>query len=209
MSTNNISEIRRKKSITQQQLAERLGVHVITVSKLERGVMQLTSTWLQRLAKALEVSEIEIWGGFKLLHMEANGHVFSGGRVQVVDPVDNQFSTYLSPLGDYSGKWLHVRDDSFLPYFGAGDLVQFSIIMAPELDSAQILRGRLCLYAMNDSDDLQVGIMDVRNEDGTYDLRSLNGRQIKSAPLQVIWFFSGYQPNWGIISHINEGDAAT
>ncbi|CCE97212.1 hypothetical protein SFHH103_02717 [Sinorhizobium fredii HH103] len=166
--------------------------------------MQLTSGWLERLAEALDVSELELWGGFTLKDIYANGLVFSGGRVEPVAPEDHHYSTYLSPLGDMSSKWLHVEDDSFLPFFGAGDLLQFSIIPVDDIEKGDVLNGRLCMYALDGSDEVNIGTMERRHEDGTIDLRSLNGRQMKNAVVRVIWYLSGYQPNWGVVSHIPE-----
>ena len=41
--------------MTQQQLAEAVGVHWITISKLERGKIKLTTDWLDRIATELGV----------------------------------------------------------------------------------------------------------------------------------------------------------
>lgn len=203
---NKIAEIRRKKKITQQDLADRLGVHVITVSKLERGVMQLTSSWLERLAEALGVSELEVWGGFTGRHIEANARIYENGRIAVVDPERNEFMSYLNPLGDFSSKWLHVRDNSLLPFFGEADLVQFTVPLVEGLEGDDLFNGRICMYALDEQDTLNLGVMEKKNEDGTYNLRSLNGRQMKGININVIWYLSGYMPNWGIAS-VNQNDS--
>ncbi|UDU21055.1 helix-turn-helix domain-containing protein [Sinorhizobium meliloti] len=200
---NNIAEIRRKKKITQQQLADRLGVHVITVSKLERGVMQLTGSWLERLAQALETSQMELWGGFKLLSMDASGRLHDGENIEVVDPSENSFSAFRNPLGEPDAKWLHVQDNTLLPFFGEGDLVQFSLMGERELESAEYLDGRLCMYNVTGSQELHLGIIGKKHSVSEFDIRSMNGRLMKNVPINFMWYFSGYLSNSAIVAHFD------
>ena len=46
---------RLRRELTQAQLAEKVGVHKMTISRLERGDRQPSMRMLQRLAKALGV----------------------------------------------------------------------------------------------------------------------------------------------------------
>lgn len=48
------------RKLTQVQLAEKVGVHKITISRLERGDRQPSMALLQRLAKALKVKVGEL-----------------------------------------------------------------------------------------------------------------------------------------------------
>jgi transcriptional regulator with XRE-family HTH domain len=50
-----LQRARRRRSWTQAALARKVGVHVMTISRLERGDRQPSMTLLQRLAKALGV----------------------------------------------------------------------------------------------------------------------------------------------------------
>ena len=52
---NRIAEERLARGMTQQQLADAVGAHWITISKLERGRIKLTTDWLEKLAKPLGV----------------------------------------------------------------------------------------------------------------------------------------------------------
>lgn len=52
--SNRIAEHRDAKGMTQQQLADALNVHWQTISKLERGKMQLTADWAVKIGKALD-----------------------------------------------------------------------------------------------------------------------------------------------------------
>jgi len=52
------ARVRRK--LTQVELATKVGVHKITISRLERGNRQPSMALLQRLAKALKVKVTEL-----------------------------------------------------------------------------------------------------------------------------------------------------
>ena len=50
-----LKRARTRRKLTQLQLAKKVGVHEITISRLERGDRQPSMNLLQRLAKALGV----------------------------------------------------------------------------------------------------------------------------------------------------------
>lgn len=52
---NRIAEVRSARMMTKQELADAVGAHWITISKLERGRMKLTTEWLDKLAAPLRV----------------------------------------------------------------------------------------------------------------------------------------------------------
>jgi transcriptional regulator with XRE-family HTH domain len=50
-----LAKARKRRGLTQVKLAERVGVHKITISRLERGDRQPSMSLLQRLARACKV----------------------------------------------------------------------------------------------------------------------------------------------------------
>jgi len=60
MSENSIKEIRKRKGITQVQLAQMLGVTQGAVQKLETGENDLTGKMLRKLASVLNVEPWEL-----------------------------------------------------------------------------------------------------------------------------------------------------
>ncbi len=52
---NRIREVRKSKGIKQNELAEKMNCHWITVSKLERGLIKLNTDWMAKLSEALGV----------------------------------------------------------------------------------------------------------------------------------------------------------
>lgn len=61
-----ISKSRKDKKITQEQLAEKLGVSINAVSKWERGLCLMDLSLLKPLSEILEVSVNEILSGEKI-----------------------------------------------------------------------------------------------------------------------------------------------
>lgn len=57
---NRIRELRLAAGISQEELGGRIGVHKVSISDLERGKVELTLTYMRRIAKALGVSPADL-----------------------------------------------------------------------------------------------------------------------------------------------------
>ena len=55
-----LKKARERRKLTQVELAGKVGVHEITISRLERGDRQPSMALLQRLAKTLKVKVAEL-----------------------------------------------------------------------------------------------------------------------------------------------------
>lgn len=55
-----IRNARRKKNLTQVQLAEKIGVHPNTIARIERGVQKPNFSTVKKLATALGINEKDI-----------------------------------------------------------------------------------------------------------------------------------------------------
>ena len=60
---NRIRELRVAKGLTQGQLGEMIGVGVAHVSRMENGKRDLTQYWMEKLAVALDVAPVDLFGG--------------------------------------------------------------------------------------------------------------------------------------------------
>lgn len=60
MSENCIKEIRKRKNITQVELAKRLGISQGAIQKLETGERGLDLEWIDKISKALNVKPWEL-----------------------------------------------------------------------------------------------------------------------------------------------------
>ncbi|MGC5798867.1 helix-turn-helix domain-containing protein [Sphingomonas sp. NFX23] len=56
-----IAELRRKRGITQGELAKKVGATQSMIGKLERGEREMTFSWLQRIAAVLDVATGELF----------------------------------------------------------------------------------------------------------------------------------------------------
>ncbi len=56
-----IKEIRRSKNLTQEVLSEMIGIDIPNLSNIERGKKFVSATTLTKIAKALNVSEKELF----------------------------------------------------------------------------------------------------------------------------------------------------
>lgn len=50
-----VKQIRKRRGLTQRELAARVGIHRVNLAKIEAGRWNLTLATLERLAKALRV----------------------------------------------------------------------------------------------------------------------------------------------------------
>ena len=57
-----VRELREKKSISQEKLAEQSGLHRTYIGSVERGERNLTLTSAKRIASALNVKLMDIFG---------------------------------------------------------------------------------------------------------------------------------------------------
>ncbi|NSX87644.1 helix-turn-helix transcriptional regulator [Agrobacterium tumefaciens] len=190
---NRIAEVRKKRGLTQAQLAEKLGVHWVTISKLERGIMQLTSDWIERLAEALEVEVLELWGGSltRLLHVD--GEIKRGSEISLLDDGESRsYSTYINPLGDFTSAWVIVGDDAMEPFFHMGDMLNFVIFADSEW---KYLLGRLCTMVIEDTPTLGV-IIGLSGK--IADIRLMNGRVLKEQVISEVSCLAGFLPGWSL-----------
>lgn len=190
---NRIADVRKRRGLTQQQLADLLGVHWVTVSKLERGVMQLTSDWITRLAEALEVDVMELWGGNLHKYMFVSGGVSQGYILeQFEDGETYNFTSFLNPIGDFTSAWAMVNDDALAPFFLKGDILNFTAMDDREWPK---LIGRICTMIVGDTG--MMGTL-ISVSGPKADIRLMNGRVLKDQEISEVSCLTGFQPAWAL-----------
>jgi SOS-response transcriptional repressor LexA len=136
-----IAKLRGK--LSQRQLAVKAGIEQATLSRIERGEMDLVSPHVARLAKALAISPEE------LLHERSNVEPvrLNGRLVPVLDFIqagtfagvapyfrDEEMTDFIPTMGGHSEDTfaLRIRGESMTPDFREGDIVVIDPEIAPQ-----------------------------------------------------------------------------
>lgn len=184
---NRIADARKAKGVTQQELADRLGIHSVTMSKLERGKMQLTTKWINRIAEALGVDAGEIWTptSYEELIFLAGG-IAAGGIQDWNVEKQQRYSFKTEDFFDQSSYWIGVSDDSLAPFFHWGDALKFTIY--EDVDFGMCVN-RLALVLTHDGRQL-IGAVE-RGDESELDLRAPNGLSYKGLKPETFALFTG------------------
>ncbi|TXM71469.1 helix-turn-helix transcriptional regulator [Methylobacterium sp. WL69] len=181
--TNRIAAVRKAKKWSQQKLADALGVHWVTISKLERGRMQLTQDWLISISNALEVP------AYRLLIDESDryrvavrGNIRDGGRIELFDkdeyvPVNDDLDE------DIASSWFMFVGDWAWPHFRDGDLLRFNLRSGRLSD---VLVGRICSMWIEEAHAVVIGVLERSVVEGKFDLRPFNDVPLRNVEAKFI-----------------------
>jgi transcriptional regulator with XRE-family HTH domain len=182
---NRISAIRKRKSITQQQLAEAVGSHWITVSKLERGEMKLTTEWLTKIAKALGVGPAELLPNqFRRFEIALTKEVPFGSMLienvsgWAVFPVDTN-----PELDNHPSEWARIFSDKWAPFFNPGDLLKFTEFPKQKYAWTE---NRIAVVALEPDSIEVLVIIDKYLQQNFFSLRSIDGTSRKQASVSKV-----------------------
>jgi len=173
ISGNRIKEIRRKRGLSQQQLADLVGAHWVTISNLERGKAPLTFEWLDKLGSALKTD----WAD--LVEAERPERVFLGGAVYdgTLDVHDEEPYELNAAVGVtvISAYWMLVADNSLYPAFQRGDVLRVVTVDDEDTKEVENCIGRLCAVQHANSDGPEIGYLGRGDIPGTWNLTKING----------------------------------
>jgi transcriptional regulator with XRE-family HTH domain len=168
---NRIAEERKARGMTQQQLADAVGSHWITISKLERGRIKLTTDWLEKLSKPLGVNPSDLLPG-------TTGPLY--GRV-LAEP-EGYFQTTSKTLFDKERNTrsrvpiqLRIEGSNYEPFLRPGDTVLLVPLRNVEQKQRKDLEGRLC-FCDFDTKLSRPGFLYFGKKPNTYDLFWLSRR---------------------------------
>lgn len=186
--TNHIAKLRKEKGLSQAELAEKVGSHWITISKLERGIMQFTDSWRERIATALEVDPWDlVVGARKLPPIHVLGRLFEGGEIDdiadenLVIEINTQF--FVHP--DF--RWVQVGDNSLYPWYQPGDII---CLMALEEEEVGEHVGRVCVaffVAENGEADHAVGVLENGSSANTVNVQRFGKPTLRDVKLTDLW----------------------
>jgi DNA-binding XRE family transcriptional regulator len=186
---NRIAEFRRKRGLTQQQVAERVGTHWVTISRLENGRQDLKWEWVEKLATVLDVNPMDLMQRNRALaQVPVTGVITPGGSAEAFD-LENlpKKLVYSGLFDDPQSFFLLVVGDGLGPFFHDGDLMRFT---QAETEKYEDYIGRFCAI-WDESDEFAgeevfVGIMRRGREPGTVDLHNAGYPPIAGMKLKAL-----------------------
>lgn len=191
---NHVKARRKQLRLTQQAVADASGTTKATIMKLERGDMQLTQNWLQRLAEPLQCEPADLILPDWPQQIPIVGEVDGKGEVELFLPFlfrndDIDESVYWQemekaprlPNGNYAGaKALKVVDDSFNSLLSVGSLIYFCQMCYEDLTPCM---RRLTVCQTIDGS-VYVTRLQRGYETDTYNLTRVNSAMIESQQLR-------------------------
>lgn len=204
---NNIAKVRKQRGLSQQQLADKVGAHVITISNLERGRAPLTSEWMERLSIALRVDES------LLLKMERPLKIFVGAELTAsrllfreaedMEHAENmQFSVAIAETpGNFSAdshRWAVLRDDSLYPVFQEFDVVRLVPVLENNEDEFAWAKRRLCIVMPHGEDKAYIGYLSGESVEGHLKVNRIVGPPVDVDGPSIIFVIDRaiYQPSF-------------
>jgi transcriptional regulator with XRE-family HTH domain len=199
--TNRISELRLNRHWSQGELAEACGAHWVTISKLERGQMQLTQDWMERLGKALGVHPTEVLsdppmfrtvyvcGGIKDATTIHSYHIIADDDTTEFKSRDEiPFSVQFGAPEPDRTIWYVVDSEIFYPIIREGDLVRFTY---PALREMHLFIGRLCLIDLNHAKPTRLlGVPTRGSSSDLFDIQVFGKHMINDTEIDDIAFMS-------------------
>jgi DNA-binding XRE family transcriptional regulator len=168
-SKNRIAEVRNARGMTQQELADQVGAHWITISKLERGIIKLTTEWMEKLARPLSVHP----GGLLAVPFR-----FSADQTGL-HPGPGLAEETGRLFRELGGRRITVQDDAYEPFLHLGDQVDLEPLREVAAKDRQSLEGRLCVFEGGKV--TRFGFLYAGKRLGTFDVFWLGQRLIQSA----------------------------
>ena len=184
---NRIAKLRKSKNLSQQQLADMIDAHWVTISKLERGKIKLTYEWSKKIADALGVGTYEIFDRkSEYDQLRLDGKVVSAGSVLMLDELSDYTAIRLGDefLNIKGSTWLMVETTDLYPLVRRGDLLRITPIEPHEVTDCE---GRLVLaQSEHVRHEFRVGLLGPQNAEGRRGLLKLNGSSVDMNPLYVV-----------------------
>jgi phage repressor protein C with HTH and peptisase S24 domain len=184
---NRIKELRTKRGLTLQALADLTDTSNQQIYNLESGKRGLDTKWMSRLAKALGVRPEELIASPQQETVPLVGFVGAGARVYPVDDHEKGggLEEVEAPPG-VSARGLvavRVRGDSMAPRYDDGEVLFFTRKHDGVPDACL---GRYCIVGLQDGDRM---VKKVRqgSKPGHYHLVSVNSNTEPMLDVPLVW----------------------
>jgi repressor LexA len=192
---NRIKELRLAKGLaTQKALADLVGTTPVQIGRLENEERELTRSWMERIAKALEVEPADLISerAPRQKTVPLVGYV-GAGAMYYPDPVAGPwvgFDEVEAPPGVDDVVAVKARGDSMSPVYRDGDLLYFR-------RNGQLVHefvGRDCVVQVRNGP-VYVKTLARSRVDGLYTLRSYNSADVENVDIEwaapILWIRRG------------------
>jgi DNA-binding XRE family transcriptional regulator len=183
---NRIAEERKAKGMTQQQLADAVGAHWITISKLERGRIKLTTDWLEKLAEPLGIRGIDLLSGPSNPSSDIRSSFIRFGDLE------GRFSRRSGPkpTRGQGARQLKIEGSTYEPFLHAGDVVSLDSLTNIAQSKRRLLDGRLCFSDVG-TKMMRAGFLYSAKKSNSYDLFWLDRRVLAGITAARIYLVTG------------------
>jgi DNA-binding XRE family transcriptional regulator len=193
--SNKIAELRKKRKMSQQQLADAVGSHWVTISNIERGKAPLTLEWANRIGKALQVDADAIMQNEEppVVHIEG----MLGSHGIELWPEGSTVSLPISPgISIPYPFWLVISDNDAYPIFQIGDLARVIAIDHLRSDHLKVCIGCLCVVEWEGSDRAAIGYLNQGRTPHTFSVTRITAPPINEIKITKIGLIDRgiYQP---------------
>lgn len=180
--------------MTQQQLAEAVGVHLITISRLERGEIKLTEEWMHKLAEPLGLADPSHLMGPDEIHAEVNIDEALDGSGRLVASAEPR-SRFFSGESLYHPdlRWIDIEGEALFPWYRPKDHVAVRLSLEP----VSLHVGRLGVAKTAEGDEY-LGLLMGSSSVGTFEIHFPGAPPVRSkivtefSPVVVAVFSSAY-----------------
>lgn len=181
-----ISKARKAKGLTQQQLADAIGVHYVTMSKIERAKTDVSLEQMVRIAEILNIRAADLFMSAPYTQaLNFKGWIQNGGNIKNNDKdVEVVLAGFVDPFTSKKYEWFDVQTSDFYPVLHEGDRIRAEPIGDNDIE---MYLDRLCLFhSMRDPDRRVIGILSYGMSLDVFAPRALNG---KALPLEdpMVW----------------------
>lgn len=104
----NVARLRKESDLSQEELANKIGLNKQTISNIERGIRYPTFETLEKIAQVFDVSSIQLFGTEKEIEIDYTGYVMDR-----MDEYEGKMQNMLRFAKIYDEKYLEKIDESY------------------------------------------------------------------------------------------------
>ena len=193
--TARIAKARKAKGLTQQALADAIGVHYVTMSKIENAKADVTIDQVIQISEVLGISAYDLFSSSPHSSvLNLGGFVNSRGSITKNDKnVELTVVNFSDPFSSKEFTWFEIRTSDFFPMLHEGDRIRTSVIPKEDIE---LYVDRLCVFeVINDPQTSVLALMGYGRSTSDLVPKAMNGRVIATEGTRVTRWVSLILPS--------------